>query len=367
MENTDFINRLDIYWQVNLPNFIGILKDYDLSNLDDNLIEILIDKRVYVIREVYQFPDLIEEYDEDREKYNAFGWFIARKPFYYDFNPLIVKESFLLIRNYIENKSYITEDFVLALEFKVDSKFDRKSKKKYLKKQYEKFLPDDLEFASFSTLVDKSEKVYGVHQAWYESFTDLVGSDSESFLGLYLTNSKGDLTLEKFIKDMVALAIEVDHEFKDFVEQWKTFYKAELILNEILFLLEEIDNENRVLVDKKNKESEITLKDLFNNVENYEPFIKLYIKKNIIKNTVNGHEIIYPKKFTKKRNFFNVALAMYLMRKDYMKIYSTDKEIVSAMNNTFSNCNLSKQNYSSFKDSPKQTDYFKAIDKLIIT
>jgi hypothetical protein len=160
--------------------------------------------------------------------------------------------------------------------------------------------------------------------------------------------------------------MEVDDEFKDFVEQWKTFYKAELILNEILFLLEEVDNDNRVLVDKNNKESELPLRDLFNNVENYEPFIKLFIKKNIIKNTDSGHEIIYPKKFTKKQNFFNVALAMYLMRKDYIKMYSTDKDIVSAMNNTFSNCNLSKQNYSSFKDSPKQTDYFKAIDELII-
>ncbi|MBR9847423.1 MAG: hypothetical protein GYB35_15545 [Algicola sp.] len=255
MENTDLINRLDKYWQYNKPNFIGILQNYDLSNLDDNLIEILIDKKVYIKRKMWSFEGWIEEYEVDREQYNAFGDIIAYSPYYYEINPLLIKETFLLVRNFIENQSYITEDFVLDLKFKANSKFNQKSKRKYLKKLYESYFPKDVEFASFSTLADNSKKLYGVHQAWYELFFDLVGSDSESFLGLYLTNSEGEITLETSIAKIVELAMEIDDEFKDFVEQWEIFYKAELILNEILFLIEETDAERHVIVDKTDSNS----------------------------------------------------------------------------------------------------------------
>jgi hypothetical protein len=112
----------------------------------------------------------------------------------------------------------------------------------------------------------------------------------------------------------------------------------------------------------EDSDEKLALKDMFNNPNNYDPIIELLIKKKLVVKTKNGLEIILPPKFQKKGgNFFMVAIAFRLREMDYVKRGGDDIDIVDAMNNTFDNCSLSKQNYSSFKDSPRQSEYFEAI------
>lgn len=347
----NYYSEINTYWLENRIKFFGILEGYNLYKVDLTLIQLLIDKNIY--RKKNLPPDSFFGYLEGSEEYNHFGLELSLKPNVYRFNLDIYEEIFLLCYKYVEERSFITYPYSEWLEDKIALKMDKKSKRKFLKKQYKKWFPPEENFNLYSSIVDDRETFHEIQRAWYDMCCENCYEGGQgSFLHLYLTSSlKSDYYIKE-IDDLIEIAMDNCSYFKEFIEEWIYFSIAEIRLNDILDLLKIVEKPNKQK-KKSNKKKNIMLENLFSNKEKYDSIISDLITNNII--TAN-FEINIPIKYKKRgAQFYYCSIINQLQNKGYL-MFCEDVDLVQAMNNTF-NINLTKHNYYTFLNSPKQEEY----------
>ncbi|WP_028871415.1 hypothetical protein [Psychroserpens burtonensis] len=235
---------------------------------------------------------------------------------------------------------------------KINAYLKKEDKIKYLNKMYAKYYPVDEYLEMFILYAELPGGInYGISN-WKEYVYEYLDDEFDNIIVAFNNLTENDF----FHNKLVELSRSSDH-LNELLNTWKEVFEIYNLLETIKQKLLELDDFKAPIKRANGK----TLKDMFNIPDQYDSIIRLLIEKKLVAKTKNGLEIILPKKFQKKgANFFMVAIAFSLRRMDYVKIGGDDIDIVEAMNNTFDNCNLSKQNYSYFKDSPKYSEYLEA-------
>ncbi|WP_157503212.1 hypothetical protein [Mangrovimonas xylaniphaga] len=270
--------------------FMGVLHGMDLSVFDNQKIELLIQKNIYVLAAFqYHEGDEFAYYSKPPKEFELDLDYKERR---YTMNPVIIAEIFCQLEVCAIGNGVGAEIEIEKIFFKLKSLVGKKDKIKYLKKRYQKNFPKDSDYEWYSDLENEGGEVLGVYVAWYEYVYFYLCSESGYFfVKLYLTYNKTDLYYN--FSDLITLTLNWEEsegrtDLRDLLDKWHDFHEKDLILSDIQRKIEEIEKGEKSNEDNREKYLELSYKyDLTNECLSaseiaYYVYYKDYAKERVI-------------------------------------------------------------------------------------
>ncbi|TYB75723.1 hypothetical protein [Bizionia myxarmorum] len=227
--------------------FIGLLNgtDIDIDIFDKKTIEALIERKVFT-----PFKEFLDFFDPDDS--TEFDVMIFYDSKCFELNPVLVAELYNIMENIAGTRGLFLEHYVDELMLETHAIVGKKAKKKFLKKRYKKEFPKNIDFRAYSTLVECEAVLFDVNISWYENFQQffLPQEIGVFLIKSYLTHKNNEFSFNDDVQDFSNLILQKhedkdDIELDDLINDWRDFSVKELILKEILWLIDEIDNKNK--------------------------------------------------------------------------------------------------------------------------
>lgn len=332
--------------------FLGALNGYDISFLNKNLIDILIENNV-IIEENLIISDI--KPDSCPTYLRNLNYFNDR---YYTLNQKVLEEIFSILKIHIEIHAD-PNTYLDPIFWKLDSIIDRDKKVRFLKKYYKKIYPKA--WQTYAMFIGEGDN--GI-ETWKEWVYFNLGESP--LLSIYLKLEQLELPVGKTEHDKTMYSIDVYHSlmslagknksileedgFYDLLDDWTEFYEKEYTLNLILQKIQELESSNiEALNPPLKQQSNIkchpeTLRELFINKQHYLEIIESLKKEDIVNEDLVVLRQEFPE-FTVKRVI--ACIGWFLKKEGYLH-RTTAINLCNALSNTFKE-SLSPAAYSAAK------------------
>ncbi|TNJ44523.1 hypothetical protein KFZ70_00645 [Tamlana fucoidanivorans] len=342
--------------------FKGILKDFEFKGVNRELIDYLVNIGVYSPDDDFELASYGNSMVlEDMLRLDGIAYFLNR-PF--------LEEIYNELECFVADSAVdIIIDLQKEIELSINRHIDKPKKRRAIKKKHKEL---------FKKLNIDNEYYY------YEIDSELIGWSKWKERICELDATIPELVLNHLLNEDYYLA-QMD-EFKGLgfkypvlalnLNRWSAYFIFKSVskyLNDELAKIDILENTGGKSIDVKIKELEnsnqldaknvkkANLKILFEEAgqkEVYKNVIKDLIDRNIIKKTEDSYEVVIPTKYQiRGGQSFICSIGMQLYNKGYIQKCHDGEKITEALNNTFINSSVSRKNYFSLKESPRQSEY----------